>query len=79
MSTKRTQEQNQDEITDILLETYKKGGIKDTKLVLRGAAANFACECRNPENPKDEPDRKILEALAAGILTPCYLQNTKNS
>jgi hypothetical protein len=68
-------EDPQDQITSILLETHRHGGMKDVKSLLRMAIANFACEAgQTKDNPLESPDEAILTEISEAILTPVHLQ-----
>lgn len=67
--------ETQDQITNILLETHRNGGLKATKALLRLAVANFACEYAGGENDgTGEPDEEILRELGLAIQTPVFQQ-----
>jgi hypothetical protein len=70
----RNETPDQDVITDMLHKLYAQGGMRQVKLALRGAVANFACEKGNVRNPSPEPDPEVLEELSRAILTPGFMQ-----
>ena len=63
-------ERNQDQITDLLLATHRKGGMKAVKSLLRCAIINFSAEYSN----SGEVDHEIVQEIAEAVTTPAHMQ-----